>query len=115
MIGHILFSQLPIETSGGAIEALALAPLAVVPDRQGQGIGSLLVREGLRSCREAGHRIVIVLGHPEYYPRFGFSTELAKRLNSPYSGPAFLAMELVPGPLDGVEGEVRYPTPFSAF
>ena len=72
----------------------------------------MLVREGLRACREAGHRIVVVLGHPEFYPRFGFSARLAERLKSPYSGPAFMAIELVPGALEGVEGEVRYPPPF---
>lgn len=112
VVGHILFSELPIVSPQGMIEALALAPLAVVPDRQRQGIGSLLVREGLRACRDAGHRIVVVLGHPEYYPRFGFSTGLAERLSSPFSGPAFMAVELVPGALKGAEGEVRYPPPF---
>src|SRR5262249_18798527 len=78
-VGHILFSDLPTATPGGAVAALALAPLAVVPGRQRQGIGARLVREGLRACRDAGHRIVVV-GHPEYYPRFGFSAKLAERL-----------------------------------
>jgi putative acetyltransferase len=55
---------------------------------------------------------VIVVGHPDFYPRFGFSAKLAERLASPYSGPAFMALELTPGALDGVEGEVRYPPPF---
>jgi putative acetyltransferase len=112
VVGHILFSDMAVVTPGGALEALALAPMAVVPGHQRQGIGSLLIREGLRACREAGHRIVIVVGHPEFYPRFGFSAELAGRLRSPFPGPAFMALELVPGALDGVEGEVRYPPPF---
>ena len=56
---------------------------------------------------------MIVLGHPEFYPRFGFSAELAGPLRSQYSGPAFMAVELVPDALQGVEGEVRYPPPFS--
>ena len=115
VVGHILFSDLPIVTPGATVEALALAPMAVVPAHQRRGIGSMLVREGLRACREAGHRIVVVLGHPEFYPRFGFSAKTAERLKSPYSGPAFMAMELVPGALEGVEGEVRYPPPFGAF
>ena len=72
----------------------------------------MLVREGLRTCVEAGHRIVVVLGHPEFYSRFGFSAKLARRLKSPYSGPAFMALELVSGALEGVEGEVQYPPPF---
>ena len=112
VIGHILFSDLPILTPDATIPALSLAPLAVIPENQRQGVGSALVREGLQFCRVAGHRIVIVLGHPEFYPRFGFSAKLAGRLKSPYSGEAFMAMELVPGALDGVEGEVCYPPPF---
>jgi putative acetyltransferase len=112
VVGHILFSDLSIVTPQGVVEALALAPLAVVPDRQRQGIGSALVRTGLRACTEQGHRIVVVVGHPEFYPRFGFTAERARRLRSPYAGPAFMASELVPGALGAVEGEVRYPPPF---
>lgn len=112
IVGHIFFSVLTIATPQGEIEALSLAPLAVVPSHQRRGIGSSLVREGLRACREDGYRIVIVLGHPEFYPRFGFSAKLAEPLRSPYSGPAFMAVELVPDALRDIEGEVRYPPPF---
>jgi putative acetyltransferase len=115
VVGHILFSDLSIITPSGEVEALALAPLAVVPDHQRRGVGSMLVGTGLRACQEAGHRVVIVVGHPEFYPRFGFSTKLAERLESRFSGPAFMAAELVPGALEGVEGEVRYPPPFAGF
>jgi putative acetyltransferase len=115
VVGHVLFSALPIETSAGTVDALALAPLAVLPDRQRTGVGSALVREGLRACRDRGHRIVVVLGHQDYYPRFGFSAGRAARLRSPYSGPSFMALELVAGALEGVEGEARYPAPFSGF
>ncbi|HEV3164647.1 MAG TPA: N-acetyltransferase [Isosphaeraceae bacterium] len=112
LIGHILFSDLPILTPNGPIAALALAPLAVVPDRQRQGIGSMLAEEGLRVARQREHRIVLVLGHPEFYARFGFSSKLAERLRSPYSGAAFMALELVPRALEDVTSEVRYPPPF---
>jgi putative acetyltransferase len=113
VVGHVLWSALSIDTGGGTVPALALAPMAVLPSHQRRGIGSRLVREGLRACRDAGHRVVIVLGHPAFYPRFGFSAKLAERLKSPFSGPAFMAVELVPGALEGVEGEVRYPPPFA--
>jgi putative acetyltransferase len=112
IVGHILFSELPIVTQRGRIDALTLAPMAVIPHRQRQGIGSMLVREGLRACADLGHRIVIVLGHPGYYPRFGFSAKLAERLAAPYSGDKFMALELLPGTLDDVVGEVKYPPPF---
>ncbi len=115
VIGHILFSDLPIITDAKVVPALALAPLAVLPEFQNQGIGSKLVRVGMQHCREQGHRIVIVLGHPNYYPRFGFSAKLAARLDSPYAGEAFMAVELSPGALDGITGRVEYPPPFSEF
>jgi putative acetyltransferase len=113
VVGHILFSDLPILTQAGTVRALALAPLAVLPSLQRQGMGARLVREGLRACAAAGHRIVVVLGHADYYPRFGFSARLAEPLQSPFSGrESFMAMELVQGALAGVAGEVRYPPPF---
>jgi putative acetyltransferase len=112
IVGHVLFSDLRIRTRRAEIAALALAPRAVTPHRQRQGVGTTLVREGLRACADLGHRIVIVLGHPGYYPRFGFSAELAENLESEYSGEAFMALELAPGALDGVAGEVEYPPPF---
>jgi putative acetyltransferase len=111
-IGHVMFSALSIETEYGSVEALALAPVAVVPKAQGQGVGSALIREGLRRCRDLGYSIVIVVGEPDYYSRFGFSSNLARKLRSRYSGEAFMALELTPQALNGVEGDVRYPPPF---
>ncbi len=112
LVGHILFSELPISTDAGTTRALALAPMAVVPARQRKGIGSQLIQAGLAACRKDGHRIVVVVGHPAYYPRFGFSAHLAEPLQAPFSGPAFMALELVPAALAGIGGEVRYPPPF---
>ncbi len=112
IVGHVFFSDLSILTASGTVLALSLAPLAVVPSHQNRGIGSSLVSEGLRISRNAGHRIIIVLGHPGFYSRFGFSAKMADRLRSPFSGPAFMALELVPRALDGVEGDIRYPPPF---
>jgi putative acetyltransferase len=115
IVGHILFSHLSIITDAGTVEAVSLAPMAVLPDHQCQGIGSKLVEAGLDACRERGHRIVVVLGHPGFYPRFGFSAELARLLENPFGGgEAWMAMELVPGALEGIEGQVEYPAPFNA-
>ena len=112
IVGHILFSMLPTKMDGRTIRAAALAPMAVQPELQNQGIGSKLVEEGSRTVRERGIEAVIVLGHPAYYPRFGFSADLARRLAAPFSGEAFMALELVPGALDGSMGSVSYPAAF---
>lgn len=114
VVGHIMFSDLPIITPAGSVAALALAPMAVLPEFQRQGIGSALVRRGLEVCKEQGQPIVVVLGHPDFYPRFGFSAKLAEPLKSPYGGrPSFMAVELVPGALEGVAGKVVYSPPFN--
>jgi putative acetyltransferase len=113
VVGHILFSDLPIHTHGRIVPALALAPVAVRPDHQKRLIGSALIRAGLAACRADGHRIVVVLGHAAYYPRFGFSSRLAEALVSPFSGKdSWMALELFPGALEGVTGEVEYAPPF---
>ena len=116
VVGHILFSDLPIITGAGTVPALSLAPMAVLRKLQRQGIGSALVQRGLEACRQQGHRVVVVLGHAHFYPRFGFSPKLATHLESPFSGSAsFMAVELVAGALDGVAGRVQYPPPFGAW
>jgi len=113
IVGHILFSTLPIVAADGVIPSLALAPMSVLPEFQSQGIGSKLVTRGLELCREREHQIVIVLGHIHFYPRFGFSAALAKPLDSPYAGESFMAVELTPGALNGIQGRVEYPPPFN--
>ena len=112
VVGHILFSGLPIETAERTIRGVALAPLAVRPDRQRQRIGSRLVTDGLDACRGQGIEAVIVLGHADFYIRFGFSAITAERLQAPFSGPDFMATELVPGVLAIDTGTVRYPAAF---
>lgn len=114
ILGHILFSRIHIETAGGHIAALALAPMAVLPEYQKMGIGTGLVRQGLVACKQLEHSIVIVLGHSDYYPRFGFSARAASSLECPFGdcGSAWMALELVPGALQGVHGRVVYPPAF---
>jgi predicted acetyltransferase len=94
-----------IETAQSAIAAVALAPLMVDPEYQNRGIGSQLTWRALAECRDEGESIVFVLGHPTYYPRFGFSADLARDLQIPFnlSVPgAFMALELKTGALEGV-------------
>ena len=112
IVGHILFSRMSIETASGSVSAAALAPMAVLPDYQRRGVGGRLICNGLDLMRRQGERIVIVIGHPNYYPRFGFSSEIARSLESPFDYDVFMAMELSPGALDGVRGRVRYPAAF---
>lgn len=112
IVGHILFSALATMIDDEAVPALSLAPMSVHPDRQRSGIGSALVQAGLTLAARREWQAVIVLGHPEYYPRFGFSAELASRLDAPFEGEAFMAIELVDGALDGRDGLVVYPAAF---
>lgn len=116
VVGHVLFSSVTIRTDAKSIRVQSLAPMAVLPVWQRKGIGSQLVQAGLDECRRQGETIVLVLGHPDFYPRFGFSATLAAPLESPFgSGPAWMALELVPGALSEIVGRVQYPPPFNQF
>ena len=116
IVGHIVFSPVSILTKARKMDAMSLAPMAVPPSHQRRGIGSRLVEEGLEVCRKRGQRIVVVLGHPDFYRRFGFSSKLATLLESPFGGgEAWMALELVPGSLSGIEGSVEYSPPFNMF
>jgi len=109
MVGHILFSKMSIEPFQADFNALGLAPLAVLPGHQGFGIGSRLVVEGLVCCADLGYTSVFVLGHTNYYSRFGFVPAHIYRLESEYdAGDAFMALELYPGALGGMRGTVHY-------
>ena len=93
LVGHIAFSRLALPDAP-SLRACALAPLAVLPQRQRHGIGSDLVREALKRLEEDGMDLVLVLGEPDYYGRFGFTPDLAKRLETPYDGPYLQALAL---------------------
>jgi len=108
VVGHVLGSRLLV----GGHPAVALAPLAVLPARQGHGIGSLLVERLIGDARVAGETLVVVLGDPAYYSRFGFRAAADAGIIGPYSGDAFQALPLA---ADAPVGEAVYPHPFSAF
>ena len=113
IVGHIMFS--PVSLLGHPnVKLVGLAPLAVVPEQQRKGIGSALVRAGLDECRELGFVAVVVLGHPEFYHRLGFSPSTRFDIDSDYEVPeeAFMAMELQPGALGGRSGRIRYHAAF---
>jgi putative acetyltransferase len=109
--GHILYSRLAIERGGAALQAAALAPVAVLPAFQRAGIGAALIEAGNARCAALGLDAIVVLGHADYYPKFGFSAALAESLKAPFKGSHFMALELKPGALkDG--GQVRYAKAF---
>ena len=97
IVGHVLFSRMDVEADGAALSGAGLAPVSVAPVSQGQGIGDALIRAGLAALRGQGVAISFVLGHESYYPRFGYSPELATRFASPLAGPHFMAMMLDSG------------------
>ena len=112
IVGHVLFSRMGIVGSTGEIPAVALAPVAVRPDWRCRGFAAAAIEEGLRLCAARGERIVLVLGDPAYYRRFGFAAEAAAAIEGPWPGPHFMALALVPGALDGIAGRVCYPSAF---
>jgi len=112
LLGHIFYSEARLE-KGPAV--LALAPMAVLPDRQGQGVGSALVRESLRRAAETDYPLVVVLGHPDYYPRFGFEPGAGEGVLCPYEVPpeAWMVKRLRAHSPEA-RGRVIYPAPFGA-
>lgn len=113
VVGHIAFTPVSID---GAEAGLGLAPIAVVPEYQRRGIGSQLVREGLARASGLGVGYVVVLGHPEYYPRFGFQPAAKFGLDNEYgAGEAFMVLELRPGAVPAAGGLVRYGPEFGGW
>ena len=116
LVGHVLFTPVTIHGPGCEHQAVGLAPMAVDPDCQRRGIGSRLVAQGLDRCRESGYRIAVVLGHPTYYPRFGFVPARRHGIRFELDVPddAFMVLELKPGALAGCTGVARYVQEFMA-
>ena len=117
VVGHILFTPAVVESAGRQVVGMGLAPMAVLPERQRQGIGSALVERGLSALRERRCPFVIVLGHPGYYPRFEFERASARRLASQWEGvpdEAFMVLILDSQAMAGMYGAARYRPEFDA-
>ncbi|MDH5648986.1 MAG: N-acetyltransferase [Gammaproteobacteria bacterium] len=116
IVGHILFTPVELIGSKSNVKIMGLAPMAVQTEYQNKGIGSLLVLAGLDRCRALGYDAVVVLGHPGYYPRFGFLPSASFGVKSEYEVPegVFMVMELVPGSLKDQRGVIKYHAAFSS-
>ena len=114
VVGHVLFSQVTIDGCSSDARALGLAPVGVLPAFQRNGIGSRLIREGLSRCAAAGHDIIVLIGEPRYYARFGFQPAKPCGLDNEYGvSEEFMVLELAEGALDRTRGLVRYAPEFA--
>jgi len=113
-VGHIAFSPVKVESERSSFEAIALAPMAVLPAYQRKGIGSQLVRSGIKECQHLGHEIIVVLGHPNYYPRFGFVPAKPKGIKCEFEVPdeAWMVLELREGAFAERQGTVSFQPEF---
>ncbi|KYG57892.1 GNAT family N-acetyltransferase [Planococcus maritimus] len=116
LLGHIMLTKAQILGGQKAFDTLALAPVSVLPEHQGKGIGSALINASLKRAKQLGFSSVIVLGHPAYYPKFGFERASRWNIRAPFEVPeeAFMAIELVPGALANVSGVIQYADEFSS-
>lgn len=115
IVGHILLTTNKIvDTAGNEVESLSLAPMAVSPFLQKQGIGSRLVQHAIDKAKQLGYHSIIVLGHEKYYPKFGFKPASTFDIRAPFDVPdnVFMALELTMNALKNVTGMVRYPDEF---
>ncbi|MCD9575626.1 GNAT family N-acetyltransferase [Flavobacterium soyae] len=114
IVGHILFTKLEIKNESQSFQSLALAPVSVLPEFQGKGVGSKLILNGHETAKSLGYKSVILLGHQDYYPRFGY--ELCEKYNikMPFDVPAenCMVIALTENGLRGISGEVVYPSVF---
>ena len=114
IVGHILLTRLTIHNGRNTFDSLALAPVSVLPEYQGRGVGAMLIRKAHAKAKVVGHQSVILLGHEKYYPRFGYKPASRFRIELPFEVPNenCMAIELVEDGLKGVSGVVEYPKEF---
>ncbi len=114
VVGHILFYPVIINSAHQKHTTLSLGPMAVLPEYQKKGIGGKLINKGLIRAKDLGFRSVIVVGHPEYYPKFGFTKASKWSIKVPFEVPdeVFMAIEIVEGELQDKSGIIEYPAEF---
>ncbi|MTH97065.1 GNAT family N-acetyltransferase [Roseibium sp. RKSG952] len=117
VIGHIAFSRVTAAAvgPGAALSIVCLAPVSVLPDLQKSGIGSALIRKGIEELKATGEDLILVLGAPAYYNRFGFDSMLARKVNGPYAGDPFMALALTEAGSRDLPVDVAFATPFQEF
>ena len=115
IVGHILLTKLKIKNNQNEFESLALAPVSVLPDYQGKGIGGLLIKKSHRKAKELGYKSIVLLGHETYYPKFGYQQAYKFGIELPFDVPNenCMVIELIENGLNGVNGLVEYPKEFS--
>jgi len=94
IVGHVLLSRMDVEADGGTLNAVGLAPVAVIPEMQRHGVGSALIEAAIADARRLGAEMIFVLGDTEFYGRFGFAAETARPFASPYAGAHFQALAI---------------------
>jgi len=114
IVGHVLLSRMDVEADGGTLNAVGLAPVAVIPEMQRHGVGSALIEAAIADARRLGAEMIFVLGDTEFYGRFGFAAETARPFASPYAGAHFqaIAIDRVLGPVQ--KGTARHARAFDA-
>lgn len=117
IVGHVAYSRVTPAAigAGQAMQIACLAPVSVLPDKQNKGIGTTLTRVSLEALKENGEDLVLVLGPPAFFPRFGFDAELAQKVQGPYAGAAFMALALTDAGTRDLPIEVAFATPFQEF
>ena len=115
LVGHILFTPVELIGDKSSLKLMGLAPMAVIPKFQNKGVGSSLIKEGIQQCIDNGYDAIIVLGHPDYYPKFGFVPSIKYGIKSEYDVPdeVFMALELKENILKGKHGIIKYHDAFN--
>ena len=114
IIGHILLTRISIVNEENVTSSLALAPVSVLPEFQGRGVGSALIIESHKVAKDLGHDSIVLVGHPNFYPRFGYEPIHRYGISLPFDVPEEVSMikDLSLGALNNVKGEVMYPRAF---